>query len=253
MGWEANVPSGLWPKIQKMIDDSIAKVLRAGLLQNASISGLPGLTVSPGSKILVRHPNGDPLMLMGAYDLKSAFNMPDGSCQPMALIWRADGSLALGMYDPNPADGFQQFLAMFDRNGNIIVSDDTNSGFGLARPHLAHAFYPSRAQDFLKSTAASWETVWRARVEKQQPQIYGECWGATDTSGTTGQVRLMVNGVQLGATQNAVAGTVMQFQFGPAVVAGNFGDTLNVELQAQRTAGTGNVQVGASWVEGAQS
>jgi hypothetical protein len=202
MAQEAAVPSGFWARVQKMIDDSIAKYARSGALRNASITGGAGLTIGGGGKMVVQHPDGKTLMLMGAYDVTDTYNMPDGSRQPMALIYRADGSLALGMWDPDPASGgFQQFLALLDRSGNIIVSDDTNSGQGLARPYIPASFYKTRFADFTAaSVSATFETLFDTTMYKQHPQLVVGFRASMDTTATTGEVRVLVNGVQLGAT-----------------------------------------------------
>lgn len=247
MAQEAAVPIETVRQLARQIAaEEVAKYARSDPLRNASIPA--------GGRLIVKHPDGRWLMLMGSYNGSEAkFLMPDGSQQPMALIWRADGTLAFGMYDPDPSNGFQQFWSLWDRQGNIVVSDDTNSGQGIARPYLPAAFYPARDADFPKTAATSFETVWRAYVDKQQPRLFVSAWGTTDTAGTTGEVRVMVNNVQLGATQAAGNASVNGYNFGPAAVAGAFGETLAVEIQARRTAGTGSVQVGAAWVEGRQS
>lgn len=161
------------------------------------------------------------------------------------IMFRPDGSESLVVGSGG--------VGVKDTAGNIVFSTDATSGQGLARPYIPAAFYPARNGDFLTSTAASFETVWRAKLGKQQPKLYAECWAFADTAGTTGQVQVMVNGVQLDATASVTNSAVTLFTFGPAAVAGAFGVTLNVEIQAQRTAGTGNIQVGAAWVQGMQS
>lgn len=252
MAQEAAVPAGFWARVQKMIDDSIARYARSGPLRNASITGGAGLTVGAGGKLVVQHPDGRDLMLMGEYDSSNVYNMPDGSRQPMALIWRSDGSLALGMFDPTPANGLQQFLALYDRGGNIIVSDDTNSGQGLARPYVPGVFYPARYGDWLSTTSSTFETVWRCRMPKQQPQLYVRAWATNDTSGATGQVQVMVNSVQLGSTVSTSFAQT-EYVFGPLPVTGKHMDTLVVELNARVATGTGGVRVGAARLEGQQS
>jgi hypothetical protein len=245
MAQEAAVPAGLWQRIQKMIDDSIARYARSGALQNSSITGGQGLLIGPGSKVVVKHPNGNLLMLMGAYDLSDAFDMPDGSRQPMALIARADGTLALAMYDPDPAssDGFQQFLALLDRSANIVVSDDTFSGQGLARPYIPGVFYPVRYQDMtVGTTATNFDTLWRATMYKQQPNQFVSFQATMDTSGATGEVQVLVNGVQLGATQS-VTFSVAPYTIGPLPVAGAHMSSLAVEIKARVVSGGGSCKV----------
>lgn len=251
MAQEAKVPAGFWALVQKKIDDAIARFARSGFLRNASISD-GGLTILGGFLKLIDKVLGVTLFYVGPVSPNKA----DGTPQQGWIVRRADGTVVLQLLDQYPTDvggALQQALNWFDRSGNVVLADDTNGGVGLARPHLASAFYASRQQDFLKSTAAGFETIYRARVEKQQPKLYVEAWGTSDTAGTTGQMQVVVNGTVMGAAQNVASGVVTLFSFGPAAVAGNYGDTLNVEIQVKRTAGTGSVQVGASMVQGTQT
>lgn len=249
MAQEAKVPAGFFKTVQKMIDDSIARYARSGPLRNAAISE-GGLTIKDGGALRLSTADGVAAFYVGPVNPP----LPDGSPQPGWIVRRNDGTAVLVLRDTRPdLDGYSQFLGWYDRTGQAIFTDDTTSGFGIARPHLAHAFYPSRYGDFLKTTNAAFETLWRARVEKQQPQLHVEAWGTTDTAGTTGEVRVMVNGVQLDATQTATSSVVNGYVFGSSPVAGSFGDILDVEIQARRTAGTGSVQVGAKFVSGWQS
>ncbi|MDP5182185.1 hypothetical protein QOZ88_06010 [Blastococcus sp. BMG 814] len=251
MAQEAAVPLSTVKELARQIArEEVAKFARSGFLRNASISGGDGLTIKDGGALRLETAAGVESFYVGPVQP----DLPDGSPQPGMIVRRNDGTIALHLYDPIPsAEDYNQFLAWRDRAGNVVISDDTDSGQGLARPYLAGAFYPARVQDFLKTTNPAFETIWRERRQKQHPKLYVEAWGATDTSGTTGEVRVMVNGVQLGATQSATAGVVTQYLFGPAAIDGGFGANLSVEIQARRSAGTGNVQVGAAWVDGRQS
>ena len=253
MGADAAVPPGLWERIRQIVSDELGKLMRSGALRSAAITGGAGLRIGPGSKLVVQHPDGRTLLLLGAYDSSDAFNMPDGSRQPMALLRRADGTLALAMYDPNPGDGFQQFLSLLDRSGNFIVSDDTASGQGLARPYVPGAFYRARNGDWPVVTGTSFETVYRARMTKQHPRLYVTAWGASNTAGGVGEMRILVNGTQLDATRTTAFGTVAEYVFGPLPVAGGHMADLAVEIQARLASGSGGVQVGAGRVEGRQS
>lgn len=251
MAQEAKVPASFWATVQKKIDDSVAKFARSGFLRNASISD-GGLTIKGGFLQLIDKVLGVSLFYVGPVSPNKA----DGTPQQGWIVRRADGTIVLQLFDAFPTDmggALNQALNWRDRAGNVVLADDTNGGVGLARPHLASAFYPTRTQDFLKSTAAAFETVLRARVEKQQPKLYVEAWGWADASGTTGQIQVLVNGVALGTAQSVNNTAVGLFTFGPATVAGNFSDTLNVEIQVKRTAGTGNVLAAASMVQGTQT
>lgn len=246
----APIPPDLTRQLEMIAERVLQRYVSSGPLNNAAISGGAGLTIRDGGALRLETAAGVAAFFVGPVSP----DLPDGSPQPGMIVRRNDGTIALHLYDPIPAAGdYNQFLAWRDRAGNVVISDDTDSGMGLARPYLAGAFYPARVQDFLKTTASDWETIWRERRRKQHPKLYVEAWGATDTAGTTGEVRVMVNGTQVGTTQSATAGVVSGYAIGPAAVSGEYDDNLSVEIQARRTAGNGSVQVGAAWVDGRQS
>lgn len=254
MTQEAGTPAGFWDRVEAAAERAVAKYIRAGLLNSSSISGGQGLRVGAGSKMVVQHPDGKTLLLVGIYDVNHTLDLTDGSYQPTYMLRRQDGSMAMSLYDPLPGSGgYNQFLAWWDRTGHVIISDDTDSGQGLARPYLSGVGYPAQPRHWPSTASGSYEVLYRARYAKQHPRLCVQAWGTTDTAGTTGQMQVMVNGVQLGATQSLNSTSVTEFVFGPTAVDGTFGQYLNVELQAQRTAGTGNVQCCFSLVEGRQS
>jgi hypothetical protein len=251
MGQDAKVPAGLWAKVRQIAREEVAKFAKSGFLRNATITGGEGLTVEDGGQFALAAANGTRIFYVGPV-LPS---LPDGSPQPGWVIRRADNTQALALFDFIPAaDGtLNQALNWYDRGGNIVLADDTNSGQGIARPYVPASFYRARSGDWPSTTSASFETLFRAKLPKQQPRLYARAWGTTSVTGTTGEVRVMVNGTQLGSTGAAVFNPVNEFVFGPATVAGSHMDDLAVEIQARRTAGTGTVQVEPSWLQGMQT
>jgi hypothetical protein len=251
---EAGTPAGFWDRVEQIAERAVAKYVRAGLLNNASISGGPGLRVAGGSKMIVQHPDGSTLMRAGIYDANHTIDLADGSYQPVYMLRRQDGTLALSMYDPSPGSGgYNQFLAWWDRSGHIIISDDTDSGQGLARPYLPGVGYLAQARHWPGTTSTTFEPLYRVRHDKQHPRLYVQAWGTCDTAGGTGEIAVFVDGVQMGSTQSVAAGSVTEFVFGPTAVSGTFGAMLNVELQARMTGGSGQAQTCFSLVEGRQS
>lgn len=243
-------PPGLLERILLEVDRRIAAFARSGFLRNAVITQ-GGLTIKGGVlKMLSAVTGGTSTFYVGPV----APNLPDGSYQPTVIVRRNDGTVALLLWDPRPdLDGYNQFLGWYDRSGNAVMTDDTVSGQGLGRPYLPGVAYLSQARHWPAGGASGWEPLWRVMHNKQQPRLFARAWGTCDTAGTTGQLRLMVDGVQVGATQDVDAGAVREFLFGPVAVAGTFGQYLTVELQVQRTAGTGGVQACFGIVEGRQS
>lgn len=244
MTQQAATPAGFWDRVDQAVERGVAKYVRAGLLNNASISSGAGLRIAPGSKLVIQHPTGNTMLQAGIYDVNHSFDLGDGSYQPMLLLYRADGTLAFSMYDPDPTSaGYQQFLAVWDRGGNIIVSDDTNSGQGMARPYLSGGFEPARYADFaFSTTSATFETVAHQYVSKQQPRMRVRVQASMDTSATTGEIRVLVDGVQLGSTSTE-SFAISTRDFGPAPIAGTHEQLVHVEIQGRITSASGSLKI----------
>lgn len=250
MTQEAAVPASLWGRIQKMIDDSIAKYARSGPLRNASITGGAGLTIADGGAFRARYPEdlggGD------AFYVGPLYSATDGSYVGTGMLLQApDGTdLMVARTDTTFGTTMQNF---YDSGGRIIVGNDASSGQGLARPYMPGALYPNRYADMtVSSTSTTWETVLVGSIPKHNPKLQVGLRATTDTSGATGEVRVLVNGTQLGAVQE-VTYAVSVYDI-TAAVAGDHMTALNVEVQAQRT-GTvaGGVRVAGVYMQGRQS
>jgi len=233
------------------LEQRIRELEKGAPIRNAQISGGQGLKITGGGGIdvdgsgfiFVRDPDGGTTApFYAGFLARPTYDRPDGKAQPGVAMYRDDGTLAFALYDANPADGYQQYVGIYDRAGNIIVGDDTTSGQGLARPYLGFSLYPVRFGELLPTTSATFEQLFSGQGDKQHPNLSVRAWGATD-SGTTGELRVMVNGVQLGATATLPALSFTTYDFaGP--VAGTHLTTLSVSIEARRTSGTGNVRVG---------
>jgi hypothetical protein len=253
MGAEAATPPGFWDRVRQIAADEVAKLLRSGLLRNASISE-GGLTIKGGFlRLLSAVTGGFDTFYLGPVDPPRA----DGSPQQGWVVRRADGTIVLQLYDAFPTDSggaLNQALDWRDRGGNIVLADDTDSGQGIARPYVSGAFYRARNVDWPTTTSPTFETIYRAKMPKQHPKLYVRAWGINTVAGATGEIRVMVNGAQLGTTQGTISGTVTESVFGPAAVAGAHMADLSVEIQARLASGTGAVQVGVSrGAEGSQT
>jgi hypothetical protein len=244
------LPPGLEGRIKQWIRDEVAKLLRSGFLRSASI-GEGGLTLRGGFFRLRNRGDSSNAFYIGP--LNPA--LPDGTAQQGWIVRRDDGTTVLMLRDVDVADGqVNQALNWYDRSGNIVLADDTDGGQGLARPYVPFAFYRSRDVDWPTITSTSFQTVYRARGFKQQPKLYAEAWGWNDTGSATGEVRVLVNGVQLGGIASTDNTAVKLLNFGPDAVAGDHTSTiLSIEIQARVASGSGGVRVGAAWAEGRQT
>ena len=134
-----------------------------------------------------------------------------------------------------------QAWALHDNNNDIVVSDDGVSGQGLARPSLMWATRRVRF-DMLPSTDSGTfdglvDTGW---VYKAHPRAYVQVVHCATTSGTTGEVRLMLDGVQVGATQ-PVTFSLGFADIGPFAIPGSHMSQHRLVLECRRTGGTGRI------------
>lgn len=243
-------PPGLLERILLEVDKRIASFARSGFLRNATISD-GGLTIRGGFFRMLAGLANVQMFYLGP----SGPVLGDGTVQQIWQIRRAGGQLVLDLYDAFPGvDGtLNQALNWRDRNGNAVIADDTDSGQGIARPYLPGVFYPARNVDWPKVTNTSFETVFRAQVPKQQPKLYVRAWGWNDTAGATGEIKVLVNGIQLSTTVTTGNAAVTEYLFGPAAVDGAHLSSLVVEIQARMVSGGGSLQVGAAQVQSRQT
>lgn len=240
MTQEAAVPRDLQGQIRKMIQQEVAAAMRSAPNRNSSLSAGGRFTIKGGA-LSVEAADGGPSFFVGGIQP----SLPDGTYQPGMILHREDGTVAMALYDPDPdpggPDDYKQFLAVFDREGNILFADDTESGQGIARPGLSGGFAATRFANFgCSTTSATFVTVADQWVTKQQPRLDVLLRASMDTAGTTGEVRVLVDGVQFGSTTSE-SFVVNERFFGPAPVAGLHTQELHVEIQGRRTSATGTL------------
>lgn len=247
MAQEAAVPRDLWQEIEKMIDRKIARYARSGPLRSSAISE-GGLTIKGGT-LQVKFPDshgGETAVFFG--DLWSTV---DGSYLGTGLLIQAEDGTDIASFSTNAPAGTTT-AHLHDGGNRIIVANDGNSGMGLARPYIPGGFYRADFADWVTVTGTSFVTKFRARLPKQHPKLYVRAWASNDTSGATGEVRLLVNGVPWGPTQ-ATAFSITEYVWGPLAVDGDHMSDLVVELQARVVSGSGGVRLEPSRLEGQQS
>lgn len=212
--------------------------LRAGRRAEATSIGAGGLRVKDGGEIVMEDTTGKVIIQLG----RVLFG--DGSSEPGMAAFRTDadgGAVAMSL--------FGGIWAAWDRQGNIVLSTDEASGQGIARPWLPVTWAGSDYAQWPGTTSGSFAQICETQVPRQQPKLFVRIRHTTDVSGTTGELRLMCNGVQLGSTVS-VAFSIAYAEIGPVELpAGDFSDILSLSVDARRTAGTGAVRamVVASW------
>jgi len=160
-----------------------------------------------------------------------------GNPQYGSMFFRTDGTPAFGVWDDDTAT-FTQYAAIRDRTGRAVFSDDV-AGEGIARPWLQVGTPVSlETPTWPGTTSAAFVDVLAIGGIKQQPNLF--CGGyAFCDAGTAGQIRVMANGVQVGATIiSSPAGTIFAWSVtGP--VTGAFDAALDVRVQARLTTASG--------------
>lgn len=173
-------------------------------------------------------------------------DVAERGAQLLTILRRTDGSTAMTV--GTPAAGW----ALYDQSANAVLAEDTLSGAGLALPYLQNVFAPARYTDWLASTSATFEDVHRATIKKLQPYAYVSLGYAADTSGTTGEVQVTVNGTPIG-TPTAVTFAIGAVSVGPFALPGAYKSQIEIRVQAHRTGGTGTIRCAVLAASGLQS
>ncbi|MFJ2631051.1 hypothetical protein ACIO6U_03680 [Streptomyces sp. NPDC087422] len=214
--------------------------LRAGRRLESAAIGAGGLKITKGGRLATETPGGQRVLDSGAIS-SAAYAHPDGSPQQAFFIRREDGTLALSLYANPSGSGFAQFVALWDRAGNIVVSDDAASGVGVARPYIPFTLAPALGTGWdywPRTTSATMADLLVGQIYKQQPKAAVVVVAATDTAGTTGQLQLTISGTAVGAAQ-AVTTSGNFFTFTADLTAYDHMQQIAVSVAGRRTAGTG--------------
>lgn len=224
----------------KKLRDEIAELRTARSLENSFI-GRGGITIGDDGALNVKDSDGHVVAVIGA--LPAEFNRADGSRQPGLAFYREDGTLAGFLGDLNPiVPPYKQAWQILDRAGNIIMADDTNSGQGIAKPTVGGGcfFNDTNVTRWPQTTNAGFTTIADTYIFMENPRVQWDIQYTAD-SGTTGELRLLCNGAQVGGTQTVGTAFSLWSTFTVALPGVNVGDYPYLALQARRTSGPGNV------------
>lgn len=186
-----------------------------------------------------------------------AYAEPDGDPQPMIQIKRSDGSMAFFLGDPLPfTDGYQQFWAFYDRAGTIVVSDDTTSGRGIARPYLSYNILDENGTDYvtLTSTAVfATAHIIAGYVQNPRMSVPVTC-NAPGTGAAEIRIIHLATGEVVAGPTAVPAGTSAApfYAFNVPESVGMFSYQY-FDVQTRRTSGTGNIQSRVWSAHGMQS
>lgn len=176
------------------------------------------------------------------------FVYADGRNQQGIEMRYEHDSPAIAVWNPGAVSvANKQFVAIYDVLGNIIMSSDANSEFGMARPWLPIAFQRARTTDWASTVSAAYENVTEAWTHQHHPWFEARV-SITGNPGTTGDARVMVAGTQVGdlVTYDGVTATTV---FRSARVFQVFGTLTQVKVEARRIAGAGTIfaKIDAWW------
>lgn len=236
MTQEAAVPPGLMEQVRQIAREEAAAVYRSAPNRNASI-GEGGTFTIKGGRLIVNYPASEGSGV-GVYfgDLYSGTTYLG-----TGLLTQGPDGFDIASFRSDVATG-TTLAIIRDGQQNAVFYTNNATGEGLGRPWIPGGFYLSRNADWPTVTSGTFETVYRAKTSKQHTRLLVRTWGANDTGGATGQIRVMVNGVQLGSTASTASSAVSEaLMYGD--VAGAFGVELIVEIQARLASGAGGVQV----------
>jgi hypothetical protein len=231
---KVNQPEDLVARI-KRLENQVATLKRG--------TTLSGSVLSRGS-MEVQTDTGQVLQRIGAIPFA-------GTTVRGIANYRADGSLTSIQWDDDAGNGY---WAWYDEAGQVVVSDDTVSGTGLARPYLQYRAMPY--SEVLtppqSTTSATFTPLHRCHGQRQQPWI--RTWLITQAdAATTGEVRLAVAGTAITAAPTTIAAASNAYQIVDAELVGDHLGLFAVDVEARRVSGAGSIRVAVAFVSGRQS
>lgn len=184
-----------------------------------------------------------------ASDSSAGLKVLDESGNLIGFLGQAAGGTGLEVHRP---DGSLSFLAntsysggyvgAFDRGGNAVVTDDIDSGQGLARPYIPLAAFVDTSAPTQTTTSSTFVQIATASGYKQHPKVHAWVLVHSSAADTTGEVQLVdASGTQIGTTATIAASTLTAVEIGPADIAGAHEQLVTIDIQIRRTAGTGTI------------
>lgn len=166
-----------------------------------SLTGGGGLSVDSGGFIAMRTADGEHY---------AVFIGTDAVGHRFFLLNREDGSKILSTGKNSSG---RDFWALFDHAEHFAVSDDVETGWGLANPRLAPTLYPHHTTlpgSIGTTTSPTYVPLWEGEYRVANPWIQIGAVVAWNTAETFGEMRVRVNGVtayESGVVTNQVINT----------------------------------------------
>ncbi|MFE3197156.1 hypothetical protein [Embleya sp. NPDC059237] len=226
------IPNDLLDRIRRL-EDAVRVLAGRANIRPALDEILAGrVRIGEGGTLWVEAPSGEPVLATGLYDA-GKYGL---------YVGRSDGSGAAMVVGGEEA-GVRQMIRLFPRPAGheAIVMDDANDDGWLGRPWIPLPLPVSVfGTDWPSTTGGSWGAVSRSHAPRQHSHIvvFGSAYC---DAGTTGQMRLVINGTPVGPTVSVPSGGFANLDWRGPLGAGAWGDLLTIEVQCQRTTGGGQV------------
>ncbi|WP_406296188.1 hypothetical protein OG948_12325 [Embleya sp. NBC_00888] len=188
-------------------------------------------TIGEGGRLMVGSQGPDPILWSGWIVPRH----PDGSPQRGTFLAREKGGVALALFTGGDSP---QDLVLFDTRGYHVVK---TTEAGLGRPYLPvpmKASFPGGWDRWPFVSGTTQKTLVTGLFYKQQPQISVAAQASTDTDGTFGEIRVLLDGVAQGSAQ-PVKFYADEYRFGPFDLPGGHMSEVRVELVGRMTGSTG--------------
>lgn len=247
-------PSGFGWLLEEMrrLKTRVAELETRNPLENASIGkgGLRvydggGIDIEDGGRFRVRHPDdlgGDDAVYAGdIYDQDTGAYLGTG-----LMVEQPDGTDILMARTDVATGGTTVYLK--DRNGWNVVETDPVRG-GLALPWIPFVMAPAPVLSWENTTSTAFTTLYTGRARRVSPRA-GVSFSGSCGGGTSGELRLLRDGVQVGDTLPIPAATAASSYVIFDLLDPLQGATSNIDLQARVTSGAGPVYAKVNWAEG---
>ena len=197
------------------------------------IEGLGRIDVQNGGSLLLKDTQGRNVMYVGGFD-SGGFGL---------AVYRSTGGSALTIADEDadPNTETPQRFRVQDRNAKKLLVEDSQ-GDGSEWPMAPILFGRTDYTTWASTDSASFVELVDGRAYRHARRAFVRVRHTTDAADTTGELRLMLGGTQVGSTLTVGFALASQL-FGPFTLPGVVGDGLDFAVEARRTAGTGRVRV----------
>lgn len=240
-------------KVQELEEE--VKHLAAAQTLNAATISSGGLQIDAEGGVTVRDQTTNARVFYIGYT-----PMLDGSGRQQMVVygWRGnDGTPAFALGDQGTVPGhtYSAAFTIYDRAGNVVSADDTNTGVGIANPYIPVGVFADITGPTNTTTSATFAAMQWADSYQQHPKVTASVL-VQSSAATTGEVRLTIGGTQIGSTLSIGAAAFGQFTILPALWPSgtfSFGQRTVVQLEARRLTGTGTIGVRGLGLWGVQS